>query len=74
MAGKVRVTSCEKRCSVEISRGLSRSLPHGGGGGGGGLRTSDVMRRAISFWRDFLVNVVAQNGRETTSLFTGGIW
>ena len=27
-----------------------------------------------SFWRDFLVNVVAQNGRETTSLFTDGIW
>ena len=30
--------------------------------------------RAISFWRDFIVNVVAQNGRETTSLFTDDIW
>ena len=34
VAGKVRVTSCEKRCSVEISRGLSQCLPHGGGGVG----------------------------------------
>ena len=34
VAGKVRVTSCEKRCSVEISRGLSQCLPHGGRGVG----------------------------------------
>ena len=34
MAGKVRVTSREKRCSVEISRGLPRCLPYGGVGGG----------------------------------------
>ena len=32
--GDVRVTSCEKPCSVEISRGLSRCLSHAGGGGG----------------------------------------
>ena len=36
-------------CGVEISRGLSRCLPHGGGGGGGGLNTSDVMRNAVQF-------------------------
>ena len=34
---------------VEISRGLSRCLPHGGGGGEGGLSTSDVMQNVVQF-------------------------
>ena len=44
MAGKVRVTSCEKRCSVEISR-VCHNVCHtvGEGWGCGGESTSDVM-------------------------------